>query len=289
MSNIQTTLNWMTSRQGRVTYSMAYRNGPNSYDCSSAVFYALQAGGFTIPFIGNTETLFSMRGGLLSPISRSDVRAGDIFVSGIPGGSSNAYGHTGFALNATQAIHCSSTFNGIGISSNADSSVRAYAGAPVYWFRVAGSSAPSPTPPDNPDEDSIMITDINDGVEYIEQPQLVQLFGKRFETVQFDDVDSAEDLLQKAQDYLVNQPLELQELRLTFAQLQHYNINYKELRKGDVIHVRINDLHIDQRMRIEDYTVDLSDGDQGDVILGKQFKTLTSWIANPKTLVKFNQ
>ena len=35
----------MSDRVGKVTYSMDYRNGPNSYDCSSAVYYALMAGG----------------------------------------------------------------------------------------------------------------------------------------------------------------------------------------------------------------------------------------------------
>lgn len=43
--NLETSIRWMSDRVGKVTYSMDYRNGPNSYDCSSAVYYALMAGG----------------------------------------------------------------------------------------------------------------------------------------------------------------------------------------------------------------------------------------------------
>lgn len=37
------------------TYSMDYRNGPNSYDCSSAVYYALMAGAISAGWAVNTE------------------------------------------------------------------------------------------------------------------------------------------------------------------------------------------------------------------------------------------
>lgn len=43
--NLETSIRWMSDRVGKVSYSMDYRNGPNSYDCSSAVYYALMAGG----------------------------------------------------------------------------------------------------------------------------------------------------------------------------------------------------------------------------------------------------
>lgn len=39
-------IQWMNERKGKVTYSMTNRYGPNSYDCSSAVYYALVFAGF---------------------------------------------------------------------------------------------------------------------------------------------------------------------------------------------------------------------------------------------------
>lgn len=63
-------IQWMQNRLGKVTYSMTHRLGPNSYDCSSAVFLAMIAGGF-LPSgsMGNTETLFGMFGTMRSRLS----------------------------------------------------------------------------------------------------------------------------------------------------------------------------------------------------------------------------
>ncbi len=54
--NIETAIRWMTDRVGRVTYSMDFRNGPNSFDCSSSVYYALMsAGAISAGWAVNTE------------------------------------------------------------------------------------------------------------------------------------------------------------------------------------------------------------------------------------------
>lgn len=61
--NIEQMIKWMTDREGKVTYSMTSRLGPKSYDCSSAVFFSMIAGGFLpVGSMGNTETLFAMSG-----------------------------------------------------------------------------------------------------------------------------------------------------------------------------------------------------------------------------------
>ena len=54
--NMEQAIAWMETRRGKVTYSMDYRNGPNSYDCSSAVYYALMsAGASSAGWAVNTE------------------------------------------------------------------------------------------------------------------------------------------------------------------------------------------------------------------------------------------
>lgn len=110
---------WMQNRLGKVNYSMTHRLGPNSYDCSSAVFFSMIAGGF-LPSgsMGNTETLFGMVGTKLKKISRSEVQRGDIFISGTPGGSNGSAGHTGIFLSNGSFIHCSYTHNGIAVDTN---------------------------------------------------------------------------------------------------------------------------------------------------------------------------
>ena len=43
--NKETAIAWMRAREGQVSYSMDDRNGPDSYDCSSSIYYALRDGG----------------------------------------------------------------------------------------------------------------------------------------------------------------------------------------------------------------------------------------------------
>ena len=114
MSSVENMIKWFKDREGKVTYSMERRLGPKSYDCSSAVFLAMIAGGFLpVGSMGNTETLFAMSGTKLKKISRSEVKRGDIFVAGTPGQSNGSGGHTGIFLSNKSFIHCSYYWNGI--------------------------------------------------------------------------------------------------------------------------------------------------------------------------------
>lgn len=186
----------LDNRAKGMRYSMDLRMHANYSDCSSAVLRALQHAGFPVPWIGNTDAMFGWRGTLFTSITRSEIRAGDVFISGVPGSSGYAYGHTGFALNETQAIHSTSAVNGIAITSNADSAVRAYSGAPVYWYRVVGSTSPNPNPVD-PDDDNIYLDE-----EFVDHEYLQSVFGIKTETWTIDNVESQTDLRQKVTDKL---------------------------------------------------------------------------------------
>lgn len=143
MGNIENMIAWMEARKGRVTYSMTSRMGPNSYDCSSSVFFSMVAGGF-LPAgsMGNTETLFAMSGSKLKEISRAEVRRGDIFIAGTPGGSAGSDGHTGIFLSNGSFIHCSYTHNGIAVDTNdAYISTR----LPHHFYRIVDSNSTANT------------------------------------------------------------------------------------------------------------------------------------------------
>lgn len=126
-------VDWFYARQGQVTYSMTNRNGPNSYDCSSAVFYALMEAAY-LPigtWVGNTDTLFALENKILVPISRDQVRRGDIFIAGKKGNSAGAFGHTGVATSNSRIIHCNYTDNGI-----SETVISGRTGEPCYWYRL---------------------------------------------------------------------------------------------------------------------------------------------------------
>lgn len=91
--NIETAIAWMEARRGKVTYSMDYRNGPNSYDCSSAVYYALMsAGAVSAGWAVNTEYEHDwlLKNGykLICENGRFDAQRGDVFIWGRRGQSS---------------------------------------------------------------------------------------------------------------------------------------------------------------------------------------------------------
>ena len=94
-------IEWFAQRQGKVSYSMINRNGPNSFDCSSSVYYSLiYAGILPQGFrIGNTETLFVDLPKFGFQRIEADANGyiptqrGDIFIWGKQGYTSGAGGH----------------------------------------------------------------------------------------------------------------------------------------------------------------------------------------------------
>lgn len=147
-TNLEKVVEWFKDRVGKVGYSQPNRQGPNYYDCSSAVFSALIAGGF-LPVgtpLGTTESLYQLEGSLLIPIQRSEARFGDIFVAGVKGASLFNGGHTGVFTANERIIHCTSELNGIG-----ETSLEGwYGGLPLYCYRLKGGSIRTTTPDPKP-------------------------------------------------------------------------------------------------------------------------------------------
>lgn len=149
--NIASAIAWLQDRQGRVTYSMINRNGPSSYDCSSAVYYSLIQGGF-LPAghrIGNTDSLYGdleKNGWVRVPEVNGSIDAqyGDIFLWGIRGQSSGGAGHTGWFLNPNDIIHCAYGYNGVAVS-NHDWLSRINGSPALTVYRFTGK-APAPAP-----------------------------------------------------------------------------------------------------------------------------------------------
>jgi len=145
--NIETAIAWMEARRGKVTYSMDYRNGPNSYDCSSAVYYALMAGGaISAGWAVNTEYehdwLTKNNFKLIAENTDWDAKRGDIFIWGKRGQSSGAGGHTGIFVDPDNIIHCNYARNGITVD-NYNQTAAASGWMYCYVYRLANQSTPS--------------------------------------------------------------------------------------------------------------------------------------------------
>ena len=145
--NMEQAIAWMEARRGKVTYSMDYRNGPNSYDCSSAVYYALMsAGAVSAGWAVNTEYehdwLIKNGFKLIAENSVFAAQRGDIFIWGKRGQSSGAGGHTGIFIDANNIIHCNYARNGITVDGYL--AVAHAAGNKYYYiYRPSGQSTVS--------------------------------------------------------------------------------------------------------------------------------------------------
>lgn len=141
----ETAIAWMSARKGQVSYSMDDRNGPDSYDCSSSVYYALrEAGVASAGWVVNTEYehQWLMDNGytLIAENTPWDAQRGDIFIWGRRGYSSGAGGHTGIFIDENNIIHCNYRFDGITVNDHDD--IWLYAGRPYFYvYRLTNPDA----------------------------------------------------------------------------------------------------------------------------------------------------
>ncbi|HEM6250848.1 TPA: glucosaminidase domain-containing protein [Streptococcus suis] len=136
--NLETSIRWMSDRVGKVSYSMDYRNGPNSYDCSSAVYYALMAGGaISAGWAVNTEYMHDwlIRNGyvLVAENKPFNAQRHDVCILGKRGYSSGAGGHVVIFVDNANVIHCNYARNGITI----DNYNQVHRGMYYYLYRPA--------------------------------------------------------------------------------------------------------------------------------------------------------
>lgn len=143
--NIETAIAWMREREGQVYYSMEYRDGPDSYDCSSSVYYALRnAGAVSAGWAVNTEYehdwLIKNGYELIAENQEWNAQRGDIFIYGRRGYSAGAGGHTGMFVDSDNIIHCNYARNGITVN-NHDAIWNA-AGQPYFYaYRLTNPDA----------------------------------------------------------------------------------------------------------------------------------------------------
>ena len=143
--NTETALAWMSARQGKVSYSMDYRDGPNSYDCSSSVYYALRsAGASSAGWAVNTEYMHDwlIKNGyqLIAENVDWNAKRGDIFIWGKRGQSSGAGGHTGIFIDPDNISHCNWSRKGISVD-NYNNTAAASGWMYCYVYRLKSGAS----------------------------------------------------------------------------------------------------------------------------------------------------
>lgn len=134
--NIETCINWFEDKKGKVSYSMNHRNGPNSYDCSSAIYFGLrsagaESNGWAVSTESEHDWLIKNGFERITENTPWTAQRGDIFIWGKKGYSGGAGGHTGIFVSGDDIIHCNYSANGISVGNHDDLWV--YAGKPYYY------------------------------------------------------------------------------------------------------------------------------------------------------------
>ncbi len=126
MNIIEKYIAWFKQRKGKVTYSMINRTGSKSYDCSSAVYYAVcEALGLKVEYPKNTASLpeWLLRNGFerIAVNCEWTAKRGDIVIWAKKRGVAGAEAHTAIFVDNSNLIHCN--YNANGISENSEKSL----------------------------------------------------------------------------------------------------------------------------------------------------------------------
>ena len=136
MIDIEKAIKWFENRKGKVSYSMENRNGPNSYDCSSSIYYALmssgaKSNGWTIDTLHEHYWLTKNDFEKITDNIPWNAKRGDIFIWGRKEGVPSSYGHTGIFIDENNIIHCNYSANGISVDNH--DKLWVYVGRPHYF------------------------------------------------------------------------------------------------------------------------------------------------------------
>ena len=269
--NIDAMIKWFEDRLGKVKYSMSYlRVGPHYYDCSSAVFSALIAGGFRPKgsVLGSTETLYSLEGTLLIPIDFSEVQRGDIFVAGPKGGSSYGAGHTGVYYGDGKIIHCNYADNGISITG-----IAGRTGSPLHWYRLRGARVES-SDGTVIEQETFDIRAVNNGLDTIESNELIKLIGRRQRELRI-EAENPEDLKRKALTELNSQLSKIYQFNVSLADLSLLDENVEEIKLFNTYLITNELLPINLRLQVSEKSYSISNPNIKNITLGEIAKTAT--------------
>lgn len=121
----------------------------------------------------------------------------------------------------------------------------------------------------------VTITDINNGLDFIQDDAAVALRGFIAKPVFWDDVTDPANLLRKAQQYLATSKMLITTLSLTALDLSLLDKSIDSFQVGDTIRVRSKPHGVDDDFQLRERAYNLLDPAADHVVLGKDLTTLT--------------
>lgn len=119
------------------------------------------------------------------------------------------------------------------------------------------------------------ITSVNGGLDYIQDDEAVALRGSIVRPVYWDDVTEPANLLRKAQAYLYTSRNVVTALTLTAVDLSYMDKSIDSFQLGDYIRVVSKPHAVDDYFRLTEYTEDLLNPANSQIVLGADINSLT--------------
>lgn len=148
--------------------------------------------------------------------------------------------------------------------------------------RVSGANVVSVILPLGKEIDGtkLTITEINDGHDWIENPDAVALFGRITKVVEFSDIGTRTELKNAAQNWLNNQSYEPFTINCSAAELHYLDGSYTAFRTGQLVQVTSTPHLINKVMPITSINISL-DSPVKNLTVGTQEKRDLSEITKP--------
>ena len=128
---------------------------------------------------------------------------------------------------------------------------------------------------DDTSEERLTIKSVNNGIDYVYDEEAVALYGWVFDTVTWDDVTNAGNLLTKARQALASRRLLGIRLELNAIDLHLLDVDIERIKLGDKIKVVSEPHGINQYMTVSKMVVNIEDPAQNSICLGYSMTSLT--------------
>lgn len=116
--------------------------------------------------------------------------------------------------------------------------------------------------------ETVNITSVNDGIDYIYDPDAVAVYGRIYEVVTWNDVTLPSNLLTKAKAYLSDKVKLTNKLTIKAVDLHLADETIEAFKLGDYVRVYSKPHGIDDKILLTSYSMDLSDPVNSTITLG---------------------
>mgnify|MGYP003292339044 CR=1 FL=1 len=124
-------------------------------------------------------------------------------------------------------------------------------------------------------ETRLSITEVNNGIKWIDDEEAIEVYGVHVGVVEWDDVTIAENLLKKGKEWLENNNKVYVKYSITALDLSLIGLSFEGFEIGNTYPVKNALMGIDDRARVIKKSIDICNVVKSSIEVGDTFKTLS--------------